>query len=659
MTQSTSEQGRRRWALLGNGNFILLWCAYGVSAMGDHLAEMAILKTQNVVSADVDVTPLDARMTFLFFVPFLLLAPLTGLMADRLPRRGLMIVADLARCLVLFLFATLMAFSEPWGSWGKFLPLLLVGAFATLFSPARSALLPTLIRRDQLIRANGLIAGLGVIATMFALLLGGYLADHDYAPRFVFRIDAVTFLGSAVLLMMLRAPHRASRTGVSPGASGFLRNLAAGFRYARCHRRVLELLLVGALVWFCGALVKCVMPAVVRDVYGGSYQDIGLFRAFLGIGFILGAAVISTLSGALRSEIAITWGLFGIAGSIALFAASAFLPLPGAMLYAIGAVGVVGAGLFGVWVMASFNALLQRIVPDRFRGRVFGVKDVVCTAALLCATGLLGIPAWAHIDRWAGYILLAVAAITAVACCVTFRIRQSRSEFTVLLTAAANLNEFIAKSWWRLRRIGRSTVPHDGPVIVTANHRCSIDPMLLSAAVRCRRLAFMVAAEYTNWPIAGQLMRLVDCIPVRREMHDTAATKQALRHLRQGRALGVFIEGRIVPPGEEPEPKDGVALLALRTGAVVIPAYISGTVFRANLVKGLFVRHNARVRFGPPVDLDEFRAGKPDRTAIRAATLKVFAAIAALAEPDNDRLHAGADHDAPLERQETEYGTAN
>ncbi|MHC5111533.1 MAG: hypothetical protein ACYTHJ_16825, partial [Planctomycetota bacterium] len=56
--------------LLYNRNFVLLWCAYAISAFGDHLSEMAILKTQNIVSSEVDVTPLTARMDFMMFLPF-------------------------------------------------------------------------------------------------------------------------------------------------------------------------------------------------------------------------------------------------------------------------------------------------------------------------------------------------------------------------------------------------------------------------------------------------------------------------------------------------------------------------------------------------------------------------------------------------------------
>ncbi len=146
----------------------------------------------------------------------------------------------------------------------------------------------------------------------------------------------------------------------------------------------------------------------------------------------------------------------------------------------------------------------------------------------------------------------------------------------------------------------------------------------------------MIAAEYAGWPIIKQVVRLIECIPVRRGTRDTSATKQAIRHLQAGKALGIFIEGGIVAPDKVPSPKDGVAMIALKTGATVIPAYISGTVHREGIISGLLTRHRARIRFGRPVDLTEFRQAEQNRDNVRAATRKIYAAVNALAPPPDD-----------------------
>jgi len=616
--------------LLRNRNFVLLWFAYGISAMGDHISELAILKTRDALDPTVDVTPLTARMTFMFFVPFFLLGPFTGLLADRLPRRALMISADIIRGGLMCVFGYLLAQTAAWGSWGGFVPLLLVGVFAALFSPARSALLPTLVNDEQLVRANGMIAGLGIIATMAAALIGGYLADH-YEPKVAFRVDAATFIASAVCLAMMRPPSGAAHAADPSAEESPFAALADGLRYVRGHRHVRELLMIAALVWFCGPVVNSVIPAVVRDTYGGTFTDISGYRALLGLGFILGATIVTILGRALRAEIAITWGLFGISLAIGIFAASTMLPWSTTALSRLGAVGITLAGLFGVSVMAAFDALLQRTVANRFRGRVFGFKDLVCTGALLIATGALGVPTAVRMDRWVGWLLLGVSVLTFVAGAVTLRVRLRRGLDRPWISFLRHLVEFVSKFWWGLERLGPVTVPRTGPVIVTANHRSIPDPPLLSACVPYRVLSFLIAAEYANLPIVRTVVRAAECIPVRRGTRETAATKEALRKLEAGNAVAIFIEGGIAPPGERRRPKDGVALLALRTGAPVIPAYISGTRYTKGVLAGCLARHRARVRFGPPVDLSDFDDHDRGRATVRAATERIYAAIIALA----------------------------
>jgi 1-acyl-sn-glycerol-3-phosphate acyltransferase len=286
-------------------------------------------------------------------------------------------------------------------------------------------------------------------------------------------------------------------------------------------------------------------------------------------------------------------------------------------------------GTCGTALIASYNTLLQRIVPNRYRGRVFGVLDLWTTFGLLMATGLLGIPQWPGIDRWVGYILLAMAALFLAAGVVTLILRQRTGPHPFPLSLVENLNEFLARCWYRLRRDGPCYVPRTGPVLVVSNHTCTADPLMLSAACRYRALSFMIAREFYNVRFFGWFVRLVECIPVRRDGRDTEATKAAIRHLRAGKAVAIFIEGRIPKPGETAEPKDGPALLALRTGATVIPAHISGTKYHDSIARPFFQRHRARVRFGKPIDLSEW-TGTRDRDTIRAATRKIHDAILTL-----------------------------
>jgi 1-acyl-sn-glycerol-3-phosphate acyltransferase len=196
---------------------------------------------------------------------------------------------------------------------------------------------------------------------------------------------------------------------------------------------------------------------------------------------------------------------------------------------------------------------------------------------------------------------------------------------TRLLKVIWLINRLWNALWYGVHRIGPCTVPAEGPVILTANHGSTADPMMLYATCHTRLMGFMIAREYAGLPILRHFINMVHCIPVNRDGRDTAATKAAIRQLRGGGMLGIFIEGRIAPPGTNPPPKDGVALLALQTGATVVPAYISGLIYHHNAVRSFFTRHRAKVRYGPPVDLSDIQ-GK-GRDAAREATARIWSAI--------------------------------
>lgn len=611
---SQPAHGRRLWH---NRNFVWLWIAYGISAMGDHISEMALLKAQDALHSP-NLLQLQAMISFMFFIPFFLLGPFCGMLADRLPRRGLMIFADLARAALMFNFALLIHHFTGASLWVAFAPLLFVGTFAALFSPARQALMPSLISEGELVRANAMISGLGVIASMLAVVIGGELAKR-YPPQYAFNIDACTFIASAFAIWMIRPPRSARQQHVADVTP---RALLEAVQYVREHARVAQLISIAVIVWICGSVVRSTIPTLVRDVYfpgqtgDDLYASMGLFQARLGLGMLSGAILLTLLGDSLRSEIAITYSLLGIAAAVGVLTFSAVAPVPTGLAYHSGGLAIILAGFFAAGVITSYSALMQRILPNRIRGRVFGLTDLATIAGLLLATGLLGIPRWSHIDRWVGWLLLGVTLTAAVAGIASMRIRLGNGKYPPHKVFWWNMVDFYCRWWFHLRREGLCTVPSEGPVILVINHTCAVDPLLLIAASRRRLLAFMIAEEYYRVPLFGRLVRMVECIPVRRDGQDVAGTKAALRHLKAGKPLGIFIEGRIGKPGEQIGPKDGAAMLALHTRAKVIPAHISGTRYDDSVWKSFFRRHRAVVRFGQPIDLSRYWDHGSDRNTI-------------------------------------------
>jgi 1-acyl-sn-glycerol-3-phosphate acyltransferase len=208
------------------------------------------------------------------------------------------------------------------------------------------------------------------------------------------------------------------------------------------------------------------------------------------------------------------------------------------------------------------------------------------------------------------------------------------------------LNRFLCGFWHRLELERLAPLPEHGPAILIANHTCGIDNFLLQAG--CDRvLGFMIVQDWYDHWLCHPFCRLLDCIPVKRDGRDLAATRAALRALEQGRVVPIFPEGRIIPTSgrEFGEGKPGAAYIALRANVPVIPAYISGTPETRSIWEALRTPSHAKVVFGDPIDLTPYQTGGHATKDAAPEVTEVFMnAIRAL----RDRHGAGEPPASPL-----------
>ncbi len=180
--------------------------------------------------------------------------------------------------------------------------------------------------------------------------------------------------------------------------------------------------------------------------------------------------------------------------------------------------------------------------------------------------------------------------------------------------------------YFRLRRRGLQHLPRRGPAILAANHSSYLDPPALGCACP-RKVHFLIMrAMYDQlrfrWFYAG-----MEAIPVSADQQDALSLRRALRALREGRVIGVFPEGERRRDGQVGEGRLGAALLAARSGAVVVPVGIRGA-YEAMPPRGIFPwPKRVEVVFGEPLKW----GGEPvDRSSLSGFAGRVMESIAAL-----------------------------
>jgi len=200
---------------------------------------------------------------------------------------------------------------------------------------------------------------------------------------------------------------------------------------------------------------------------------------------------------------------------------------------------------------------------------------------------------------------------------------------------------FLARLLFRARIEGVEHIPRTGAFILVSNHCSNLDPPILGWASGHqvgRVVHFMAKIEMRGWPIVGLLATQAGVYFVRRGEGDRAAQRFSMEALADGRPLALFVEGTRSRDGHLKAGKPGAALLAIRSGAPLLPVGIAGT-HRIFPGRSRWP-HPTRVtlRFGAPFTLAHEPDGRLDRAALAHGTERIMLAIEALLPEAQRRL---------------------
>ncbi len=337
--------------------------------------------------------------------PELLIGPFSGVLADRLPRKTILIVADVVNMGLALVFILATSQGRVWVVYVGTVAMVVVGLFR---SPARSAIIPNLVQREHLLAANALEGTVDGSVMIIGAVLGGVVSGA-FGPTVAFVVNSLSFLASALLILSVRVPARNQRlSNASEGKSASQRNRGL-YGVVDAWRevwplvqgsRVIVAVLLMAMLWpLGGGMLNTLISVYAFQVYHAGNVGVGVLYGAIGVGIVSGGLLAPRIGRRLMLAPGAAFILEGVFQAITpqapwLWLAALFI-----------ATATMGAGVGN----AAVSALLMRATPEHTLGRIYALMGTLSASvfalSMLAGGVLLGVASAPLLGACAGGLI--------------------------------------------------------------------------------------------------------------------------------------------------------------------------------------------------------------------------------------------------------------
>jgi MFS family permease len=326
-----------------------------------------------------------AKMGIVLFCsifPSMLLGFISGAFLDRYSRKTIIVSADVARGLIVSGLCFLYYFNVL--SFTVLLAAqLMLSVCTAFFDPAIPAIIPQIVKREQLTRANSQTQFVSGISTIIGPMLGGLtVAWAGYLTVFI--INAGSYLFSAAFECFIRIPPRDQRVS---GTTKLIDDITEGCRYVYQTKSLMMILVMVGLIHFFVGSIEAIIPVLATDLKGEGAQNIGFIQTCFGLGTVLAALLISIRSINNR-EVVFLFGSVFLIGLVLVLISG--MHMSGVRMLIPFLVFFLFIGGCIIFAGTSFRSILQKEVEDMMMGRVFGLVSSVGNISIPLAILIYG-----------------------------------------------------------------------------------------------------------------------------------------------------------------------------------------------------------------------------------------------------------------------------
>jgi len=570
-----SDKGQ--FALLRERRFLPFFLTQALGAFNDNVFKNALvlLLTGSLMQlSEAQRNDYANIAPAIFILPFFLFSATAGQLAEKFDKATLIRLVKVLEIAIMLVAA--------WGFIAHHVPtlmtcLFLMGVHSTLFGPIKYAILPQVLRDEELIGGNGLVEMGTSLAILFGIMLGGILIAMPGGELVAsVAVVGIALLGLATAWFVPRTKPTAPELRLSWNiVAETWRNLS----FMR-GRRVVFLSCLGiSWFWFYGSIFIAQLPNYAQHVLGGGPHVVTFLLALFSIGVGLGSLLCERLSGH-KVEIglvpfgSIGMTLFGLdlwlahpeASSGVALGVREVLAQPGGWRIAI---DLVLIGVFAGFYIVPLFALIQQRSEPELRARIIAGNNILNALFMVVASIMaivllrkgLSIP----------QLFLVTALLNAA---VAIYIYTLVPEFLLRF-----LSWLVVNTLYRLQVKGLENVPDEGAALIVCNHVSFMDPLIVAGTVR-RPIRFVMYYKIFQWPGMSWLFRAARAIPIAGRKEDPEMMERAFaevdRELAAGNLIAIFPEGGITRDGAIQRFRPGVERILEARPVPVIPMALRG-----------------------------------------------------------------------------------
>ena len=352
-----------------------MWFGHLISHAGDAVFMIALPWLMLDITGSKSLTSLVSMSAYL---PAVLFGLFAGVVVDRYNRKWIMIYSDILRALLVAVIPLSLIYG--------FISPLLIGAitfslstFSAFFYPARDSLIPHIVTAEELPAANSAISVSGQMSHLLGPLFAG-IGISIFGLRHLFTADAISFLFSILLISLIVGPARKLTIEKHPPK---WQGIVEGLTYVNSHKGLRTLLILTFVnnIFIMGPAIIG-LPVFVREVLTSDFGVLAKLEVAMAVGMIVGSFVFWKAEKNISPISILLFGIVmdGVTYTFLFFADTSFIAILVLIIHGIGI----------PLITVSRTTIIQAVVPDEFRGRLFSMIYMAVMGTTAISVGLTG-----------------------------------------------------------------------------------------------------------------------------------------------------------------------------------------------------------------------------------------------------------------------------